>query len=308
MSNELISIVMPAYNSAETIGDSILSATRQSHKKLELIIVDDGSTDETSKICEHHARTDSRIKYFYQKNSGVSSARNLGIEMSDGDYVSFLDADDLWEKDKIEIQLSERSHHDDIVLTGLQRFSSDDRSTSLLSKTSPPVYTHRAEYARKILNLPNNEMAIFGTALVPKIHLKVAGVFDEKLASSEDWELWLRLAFKFPFVNVDQPLRLYRKHSGSLTKRTKLKETLMGQIYVINKFARAGELSPFEVKAAKTRKYIEFTGTFWSRGMRLSALLSAANAFVSCPTECGGLFKKIANRLRHSNPSVSMEK
>lgn len=92
----MISVIIPAYNSAAYIGSTIESVLNQSFEDFEILVVDDGSKDCTRKIVEEFQKQDSRIKYFYKENGGVSSARNLGIREALGDYVSFLDSDDLW--------------------------------------------------------------------------------------------------------------------------------------------------------------------------------------------------------------------
>jgi glycosyltransferase involved in cell wall biosynthesis len=299
MTKALVSIIIPAYNAADTICASIDSALTQSYTDIEIIIVDDGSTDKTANICRHYLNKDARIKYISKKNSGVSAARNAGIKSAKGEFVSFLDADDLWERNKILLQVAaSRKQPDAIILTELQRFSGDGPSRKLLSKTLLPQYTQKEEYIRAILNLENFEMACFGTALVRKAHLDAVGLFDETLITAEDWDLWLRLAFHFPFVNIDQPLRLYRKYTGSLTTQTKLEKTLHGQLYIMDKVARFGVLSQEELRSAKMRKYLEFAGIYRYKKMRIAANLLTAKAIVTCPIGCGEQFrKKLSNKL-----------
>jgi hypothetical protein len=135
-------------------------------------------------------------------------------------------------------------------------------------------------------------MASFATALIRKVFLDAVGLFDEMLITAEDWDLWLRLAFHYPFVNIDQPLHFYRKHTDSLTLRTKVKKTLNGQLYVMDKVAKYGVLLPSEIRAAKMRKYLEFARIYRYQKMRFAALQSAAKAVVSCPAGCGELFWK----------------
>jgi glycosyltransferase involved in cell wall biosynthesis len=293
MSNELVSIIMPAYNSADTISTSILSATNQSYKNIELIVVNDGSTDKTADICQSFVEKDMRIKFLSQSNGGVSSARNTGIRMAKGEFIAFLDADDLWEQDKIEQQvMASRNQPEAIILTQLQRFSEDCSSRTLLSKSLPPQYLSKNDYLRTLLNLENHEMASFGTSLVRKAHLEASGLFDENLVTAEDWDLWLRLAFYFPFVNIDQPLRLYRKYTGSLTTRTKLEKTLQGQLYIIDKVAQVGVLFPSEIRTAKIRKYLEFANIYKYQNMRFAAIQAVSKAFAFSPAGCGKLFLK----------------
>lgn len=97
----LVSIIIPCYNSEYYLIDALKSIRNQSYKNIEVIVIDDGSTDKTNEIINKFKIQDSRIKSFYQKKQGVSAARNLGIKKSRGNFITFLDSDDLYEKDKI---------------------------------------------------------------------------------------------------------------------------------------------------------------------------------------------------------------
>lgn len=96
--SDMISIIIPAYNAADYLVQTIESVLNQTYSDFELILVDDGSTDRTCEIIKDYQGKDARIKYFYKENGGVSSARNLGLQKATGDFVSFLDSDDLWDK------------------------------------------------------------------------------------------------------------------------------------------------------------------------------------------------------------------
>ena len=110
----LISVIIPTYNSQKYISSAVNSVLSQTYKAFELIIVDDGSTDNTGEIVASF--DDRRIRYIRQNNSGVAVARNTGIKSSKGEYIAFLDADDIWERDKLAVQIDEISSDDNICM------------------------------------------------------------------------------------------------------------------------------------------------------------------------------------------------
>lgn len=296
--DNLVSIIMPAYNSAGTIREAILSAMSQSHENIELIIVDDGSTDETSSICQRYAEGDKRIKLVSQGRRGVSTARNTGVKAAKGEFIAFFDSDDLWEREKIELQLDvARNHSDAVVLTELIRFSGDRDSRRFFGIASPPPYVSKDQYIRTVLNLNNRDMVSLTTALLRKSHLEAAGLYDEKLRTSEDWDLWIRLAFRCQFMNIDKPLYFYRKYQGSLTSLTKMTDTLQGQLYIIDKVGKVGSVPASDLRIAKMNKYLEFAQHSLYQNLLFSALLCISKAAFTCPSGCAELFlQKLANK------------
>ena len=114
--NALISIIIPAYNTQEYIHRAIESSLRQSYKNIEIIIINDGSTDETLRTAQTYADKDNRIKIFHQENKGVSSARNHGIREARGKYITFLDSDDWFEDDAVEILLAAQLDYPDKII------------------------------------------------------------------------------------------------------------------------------------------------------------------------------------------------
>ena len=115
-----VSVIIPVYNGVKYLADAVASIVRQDHEPLEIIIVDDGSTDETSAVARS---LPGDIRYIYQTNSGAASARNRGLEMAIGDVICFLDADDMWSDDKLAVQLALFSADDSLqVVLGSARY------------------------------------------------------------------------------------------------------------------------------------------------------------------------------------------
>ena len=101
----MISVIIPIYNTGKLLNRMLQSIQKQSYKDLEIILINDGSTDESGQECQKAAVNDERIRYFYQENAGVSSARNYGMKLAQGEYIAFLDSDDLWMPQKLEKQI-----------------------------------------------------------------------------------------------------------------------------------------------------------------------------------------------------------
>jgi glycosyltransferase involved in cell wall biosynthesis len=207
----LVSIIMPTYNAEKFISKSIQSVLNQTYQNWELIVVNDGSKDNTSKVVESF--DDKRILLIKQKNSGVSKARNIGIKNAKGAYIAFLDSDDLWLKKKLEIQVNYMLNHPNIVLsyTYYNSFVGDDT-----------VVKNKQLYPFKINNL-NERLLVFNfiatlTVMVKSDVLKDIGGFDTQLFGPEDWDLWIKVSQKGNIGYINQNLALYREHDGGISK------------------------------------------------------------------------------------------
>ena len=259
----LISVIIPTFNAEETISQTLDSVLKQTYPNIEIIVVDDGSTDGTPRIAKEYAERDKRCKYIYKQNSGVSSALNLGIENSNGEFIAAIGSDDIWADNKLELQLEcIKKYPDSIVLTEVQRFTVADSQVNYLNITTPPEYKTKKEYVNTLLNLSSFQMALISTALLRKSYLEKVGVFDLKLQTAEDWDLWLRLACFYEFRNIQKPLYFYRKHKKSLTIRYNAFDTLKNQLYIMDKVALSYRLPKSDITYAKINKYIEFAKQF----------------------------------------------
>jgi glycosyltransferase involved in cell wall biosynthesis len=260
-----VSAIIPTYNCSQYVCEAIESVLNQTYKDIEIIVVDDGSTDNTREVLEPYIESKS-INYIFQVNKGPGAARNTGIRIAKGEFIAFIDADDLWNKDKIRLQISAIGDApDSIVLTGIARFHTENRNHQGLGITFPPEYKDKSDYVRTLVRLNNNSMANFATALVRRSHAVNVGLFDEKINTAEDWDLWVRLACHYKFININQPLHLYRKYDRSLTRRFDLAKTLKNQIYIIEKVSSANILPRNEINSAIISKYLEFGKIFLDR-------------------------------------------
>ena len=217
----LVSVVMPAYNARPFIEDSIRSVLNQDYPNIELIVVDDGSKDGTPEAAE---KFDSRVKVLRQNNSGPAAARNRGIAAASGDFIAFLDADDIWLPGKLALQVQYLQAHPDVgvVFGGFLRwypqtggsFTSAPKPENLDSplKLSPKhsgwIYTTL---------LLDNVIHII-TAMVRRSVIETVGSFDESLRTGEDYDFWLRVSRQFRAAEFDRTLAYYRIHTASTTR------------------------------------------------------------------------------------------
>jgi glycosyltransferase involved in cell wall biosynthesis len=216
--NDLVSVIIPVYNGAQFIGAAIESAQTQTHRELDIIVVDDGSTDATLQIVNEYAANDDRIRVIPQKNGGVAEARNTAIEAALGEFIAPLDADDLWLPDKIERQLQAMSEAGPDCGFVYCWWASIDPAGRVLDRS--PRWTI-AGHQFEMLFVIN----VTGNASVPLFRrrcLLEAGGYNSKLAAAksggcEDLEVALRIAARYSIAVVPDILVGYRRVPGSMS-------------------------------------------------------------------------------------------
>ncbi|RMF83624.1 MAG: glycosyltransferase, partial [Nitrospinota bacterium] len=216
----LISVVIPAYNAGKFVAQAVQSVLDQTYPHHEIIVVDDGSTDETRAELRKFG---DRLRYFSQQNRGPSAARNAGIRAAQGEYICFLDADDIWLPQKLEMQLDFMTGHQEIglVFAAIEEFQTDGEFTR---RWFPGEERFGADFTsqqpiqeafRKLLMvnfIPTN------TVMVRRECLEKAGLFDESLRLVEDRDLWLRIAASFPIACLPSVLCRRRRHGANLSQ------------------------------------------------------------------------------------------
>lgn len=212
-----ISVIIPAYNAQNTIVETVESVRQQTFQDLEIIVIDDGSQDRT---CELLATiSDKRLKVYSHPNKGVSTARNIGIARAQGEYISFIDADDLWTVDKLEKQLAtlqanpEASVAYSWIVVMLE--SPDNRGQVNLFPGKKIPFTGNI-YPKLLLdNFIGNGSNILAKAEA----IKSVGEFEPSFTSCEDWDYYLRLANRYNFALVPEHQIFYRKTSVNATSQ-----------------------------------------------------------------------------------------
>ncbi len=219
MSKPEVSIIMPAYNGEQYIAESIISVINQTYQDWELIVVDDGSADRTREVAFDLKKRESRIKYLYQKNGGQGKARNRGMRQSQGDFIAFLDQDDLWLPDKLELQIKVANDTDaDVIFSNSYIFHDGSAFDEMMA--FPTVSGRFCGKEMLDLLFIQNRIPIL-TALVKKTSVEQVGFIndDEIIKNCDDYDLWLRLAERgATFFGMPDKLARYRVHPNQASK------------------------------------------------------------------------------------------
>lgn len=221
MNKPIVSIIIPCYNYAHLLGETLKNVQQQTFSEWECIVIDDGSTDNTAEVIKQIS--DPRISYVRQNNSGPSVARNNGIKKAQGDFIQFLDADDLLETQKLETQVNIlRSDKEvGIVYSGVMYFkdSAPEKLYTSFSLDNTPSWMKDISGSGDaiVLQLLKANIMVISSPLIRKNIFEKCGSFDESLKYNEDWDLWLRYAMagiKFRFDNSENTKALIRVHDS----------------------------------------------------------------------------------------------
>lgn len=209
MSGPLVSVIIPAYNGQRFLQACIDSALAQTYRPMEIIAVNDGSTDGTAALLSGYG---DRIRVFHQDNAGQAAARNLGILKSTGEWIAFLDQDDLWDEEKTEVQMSHASEHDTVIYTNARIIDEAGRVTRQPMLSADQIAT-------RLLDLIVSHYISPLITIVRRRAVNDVGGFDPaNRFGSEDYQLWLRLAAKgYSFRFVDKVLASCRIHGTNMS-------------------------------------------------------------------------------------------
>jgi glycosyltransferase involved in cell wall biosynthesis len=205
-----ISVIIPAYNSEKTISHTIKSVLNQTLSVLELIVINDGSQDSTLEVIRQIQ--DSRIKVFSYSNAGGNVSRNRGLNRAVGEFVSFLDADDLWTPDKLQSQFKALQENVTAKVAYSWTDYIDTNGQFILS--GKRINVNGNVYENLLLS---NFLENGSNPLICRKSLITLGGFDESLSAAQDWDMWLRLASKFDFICVPSVQILYRISANSVS-------------------------------------------------------------------------------------------
>ena len=292
-----VSVIIPTFNYARFLATAMGSVLGQTYRDLELIVVDDGSTDSTRAVVAQF-ESDLRVRYLYQSNQGDATARIAGLGIANGRYLAFLDSDDYWMPKKLELQLAALQEnpragavHSAIYLDTIDH---QQRVLSRLLITRPPLQ-ERTLYEELLYR-----MIITGShssVLVPREVLDRVGVFDPSLMSC-DWDLWRRISWEHEILYIETPLSVLRHHGSNQTANPDVGANNCERI--LRKFAR--DIPPelrFHLPRMRTERYFKLTLTYIKAGRAGSAIRYAAKALFQmwrCPVFTATYFIRFLKR------------
>jgi len=278
-----ISVVVTCYNYGQYLAYCLASLQAQTHGDFEVIVVDDGSTDNTANVVRPFL-TDTRFQYHFQPNQGQTVTKNTGIRLSSGDLIAFLDADDAWTPEKLARQLPLFANPAvGVVYCGFELM--DERNSIIPSEGPVAYWRFQRGHVTKWLAFDN--FVPFSASIIRRSLLDSEGGFDESLCMGIDWDIWLRMSCVTEFDYIPDRLILYRRgHAGQMSKnldgRVRAADVIFAKFLAQHSDAlSADELSEVELYNACSRAdmYRQFdlrksTALLW-KGVRLAPLSSA---------------------------------
>jgi glycosyltransferase involved in cell wall biosynthesis len=241
-----VSVVVPSYNAMTYLPETLESVLKQTFTDFEVLIVNDGSSDHIVQWASQV--TDPRVRLISQENRGLPEARNTGIAEAQGEYIAFLDADDLWEPTKLEKQV--RRLENDLAVGLVYTW------TALVDQSGKPtsrVFVSHLEGNVWEKIVVNDMISNGSSAMVRRSCFETVGVFDPNLTSAEDRDMWTRIAARYPFAVVKEPLTLYRQHPNSMTKNRQRMIQNLRQV-----IEKAFQSAPLELLYLRNRSYGRF--------------------------------------------------
>lgn len=238
LNTPLVSVIIPVYNGEQFLTQAIESVLSQTYKKIEIIVVDDGSSDNTAQIAKSFQEN---IRYTYQSNRGPAAARNHGIKIAKGEAISFLDIDDMWQEDKLEIHASYLAANPSV-----------DIVQGLIQQITVPEEKSKNQASFEIASQPYQFINL-GSAMYRNLVFDKIGLLDETLKYAEDFDWFLRAwENNISKVVLDRVMLFYRKHDNNMTKGKQLVDLGFVRIYKKHldrcrekgSFTRSHELPP----------------------------------------------------------------
>ena len=298
----LVSVVIPAYNAKRFIGETLESVLSQTYRNLEVLVVDDGSSDGQEHVIADFVQRDKRVSYVYQENAGVSAARNKGFKASKGDFIAFLDADDVWLPVNLEMKVN-RLQCGDVGLVHSDAMVIDEQSRD----TSLVLSGAAGDVLDALLLWDGTQIPGPSSVLIARNTLEAVGLFDEALSTSADMELFIRIASYCGVARINAVTWKYRIHPGNMHKNISLMEKDVMYLYEKARALKLFKDKRFERKCFATM-YLVLAGTWRGDGKNLKrGLVFALMAVRKHPPIILNVLRKVVRRgMRKSSSGVAL--
>ncbi len=204
-----VSVVIPTYKSKRFISEAIDSVLRQTFEDREVIVVDDGCPEGTGDFVEE--KYGDSVRLIRQENAGPGAARNTGITSSSGEWVAFLDSDDWWEPEKLEVQLALADEHPEYGLISSSYYKDEKGKYEERTRHGPSGWVYREVFMANYIRT--------STVMIRRDCFDRVGLFDTSLPLTQDYDLWLRMSHDYPVGYINRPLATYRHHPGGISRK-----------------------------------------------------------------------------------------
>jgi len=275
-----VSVVIPTYNRASLVKEAIDSVLAQSVSVRELIVVDDGSTDDTR---QQLAGYGDRIRVLIQAQAGHSAARNRGMRAANGKWIAFLDHDDVWLPAKIERQMEMASKNPALALLYCSDYAVDEQLRVLYTRAAGPV--NRGDVFERLVQ----KNFIFTSCVIARRDaVEKVGYMDPTLKFASDWDLWLKVASEFPVDFVAEPLVLYRQSASCATRDMKADDLFGEMQLVLERALTLRRVSGKTRRLAQSDIHLQWASSCLNRGMADKAFSHLLRAIISRPESFHG--------------------
>jgi len=256
--SQQVSVIIPTYNCGAFIIEALDSVFAQTFTDYEVIVVDDGSTDDTQGVVSRYGE---KVRYSYQENKGVAAARNTGIKNARGRFMAFLDADDVWLPKKLELQMRAISESDSIGIVACGLFCIREKD-NIEKEVIPKNYPNKNQLIQELCCDPEVFFGAGSSVLVRRECFQRLGLFDENLHAAEDWDMCLRIAQSYDVRSVQLPLLEYRVRDGSAVSGQNAEQFLTNELRFMNKIFQSNDFKwrLFLKARAYSHRYLRASG------------------------------------------------
>jgi glycosyltransferase involved in cell wall biosynthesis len=288
----LVSFIVPAYNVSAYIVQAVSSALHQTYSNVEVVVVDDGSIDDTVQVVKKTFEEDSRVRLFSQRNSGPAAARNRALAEARGEFVHFLDADEFILPDKVEKSYALFVQYPEIGVVYGHGIAVEPDGVTVIPMEQPPLPSGWVFCEWLTGTMSGGTHGVVSSVMARRDAVLAVGGFNESIKGTEDWDCWLRLAARYPFAALDEKLVYYRRtphgvHANRLNMAlSRLKTYQLARAYD----GRAKCLNDQQYDWLLASRWHVVAERYWELGRRTEARKAFDEALKLHPTSSRRIF------------------